>query len=350
MNLLRGLEKADVELTLLVNHFEGPYTGMVSNFVRVVELRKARLRKAVFAIGLALNRINPDVVVSNLWEVNLLVALARRLYRGRYRLVLCEHNSICRSRTSLARLAQRHIYPMADLVIGVSEGIARELRDIIGLPPKMVRAVGNPVIDPEIGELARLPLDDDAVDWFGSGDPMIIGAGRLVQQKRFDNLLRAVSILGDRIRFRVTILGDGPDRETLERLRDQLGLADRVRFLGFRPNPYRYLARAAVFVLSSDYEGLPTVLIEAAALGVPIVSTNCPHGPSEILRGGVAGLLVPPNHPHALASAIEKSLTRDQQATQRIVQLALDSVSSYRVEVVSEQYLDILRELTGRRV
>jgi len=192
----------------------------------------------------------------------------------------------------------------------------------------------NPVVSPELYEKADAPLEHP---WFRSNQPpVILGVGRHYPQKGFDTLLRAFARVRQETPARLVILGEGPERPNLERLASELGVAADVDMPGFDPNPFRYMKRAGVFVLSSRYEGLPNVLIQAMACGCPVVSTDCPNGPAEILDGGRYGALVPVDDVEAMARAIVRALLG------QVAPAPADWLEQFRVEVVAEQYLRVM--------
>ncbi len=185
----------------------------------------------------------------------------------------------------------RRFYPWADTVIAVSEGVADDLVSCLGLSRAQITVIPNPVVSDDIEALANEPLEHP---WFAPGaPPVLLAAGRLTTQKAFPTLLQAFARLVPERDLRLMILGEGPDRGALQAEIDALGLGARVALPGFDPNPFRYLARARLFVLSSAWEGLPGVLIQAMACGTPVVSTDCPSGPREVLENGRLGPLVP---------------------------------------------------------
>jgi glycosyltransferase involved in cell wall biosynthesis len=197
----------------------------------------------------------------------------------------------------------RRLYPKAGAVIAVSEGVRRDLTERVGLRHPNVLVIHNAVITPDIlgraGEAVTHP-------WLATKDrPVVISAGRLARQKDYATLLRAFARLHGRVAARLIILGEGPERGPLEALARQLGIADHVDLPGFVTNPYSWIARADLFALSSGWEGFGNVLAEALALGRPIVATDCPGGPREILQDGRFGTLVPIGDVAALAEALE---------------------------------------------
>jgi glycosyltransferase involved in cell wall biosynthesis len=229
----------------------------------------------------------------------------------------------------------RLLYPMADAVVAVSQGVARDLAAITGLPSHRIQVVPNPVVTPHLFRLAQEPI---AHPWLHDPErPVIMGMGRLTRQKDFPTLLRAFAKVRAEKRCRLIILGEGGERFGLEALAGSLGIGDDVHLPGFVLNPYPYLAGAALFVLSSVWEGFGVVLAEAMALGVPVVATDCPSGPREILRDGQIAPLVPMGDPEALAGAMLDTLARPPaKATLQ------EAVAEYTVERSARRYVEVL--------
>src|SRR3954452_14198277 len=207
----------------------------------------------------------------------------------------------------------RRAYGQGDAVVAVSDGVADALARVTGLPRGLIRTIHNPVVGPELEALSREPV---AHPWLAPGQPpVVLSAARLTVQKDLPTLLRAFALLRARRAVRLLILGDLPTPERTEasigELRDlayRLGVAADVELPGFVENPYAWMARASLFALSSAYEGFGNVLVEAMACGCPVVSTDCPSGPAEILDGGRYGPLVPVGDAEALAEAMARVL------------------------------------------
>jgi glycosyltransferase involved in cell wall biosynthesis len=226
-------------------------------------------------------------------------------------------------------------YPEADRIIAVSRGVADDLRTLVGLPPELVTTVYNPVVDSELAKQADTPIDHP---WFKPGaPPVIIAVGRLTEQKDFPTLLQAFTQVRAQRQVRLLLLGEGELRPKLEALARELGVDRDVSLPGFTSNPFAYMARAAVFVLSSTYEGLPGVLIQALACGCPVVSTDCPSGAEEILENGQYGRLVPVGDPAAMAQAILSTLEAPPDRG-----LLQKRASLFSVDRAMEQYLEVL--------
>jgi glycosyltransferase involved in cell wall biosynthesis len=232
------------------------------------------------------------------------------------------------------RLARR-FYPWADAVVAVSHGAADDLARTARLARAQVRVIHNPIVTPELREMTAAVVNHP---WFQpDAPPVVVAVGRLAPQKDFETLIRALSLVRREGRpARLLILGEGSERSRLEALTTELGLSGVVEMPGWVQNPYPYMVRAAAFVLSSRWEGLPSVLIEALFCGPPIISTNCPSGPVEILDGGRHGSLVPVGDATALAEAIGAALSGDVRRPSHA------SWRPYAQETVVTRYLEVL--------
>lgn len=203
-------------------------------------------------------------------------------------------------------LLMKRMYPSADGIVAVSAGVADDLAQIINIPRCRVSVVYNPIFSNNIPELSKAQVDHA---WLSRGQPPVIMAvGRFTQAKDFSNLIRAFSVLRKKTVARLIILGEGDLRESLEAVVSDLDLSNDVAFPGFVQNPYAWMSKAALFVLSSAWEGFGNVLVEAMACGTPVVSTDCPSGPAEILENGKWGDLVPVGDINALAEAMAAAL------------------------------------------
>jgi glycosyltransferase involved in cell wall biosynthesis len=231
-------------------------------------------------------------------------------------------------------------YPWADAIIAVSDGVADDVARVTSLPRESITTIHNPVVTPELQEKMRAPLDHP---WFAPGNPpVLLAVGRLVDQKDFPTLLKAFARVRAVRKARLIILGEGKERPELEALTGKLGVASDVDLPGFVLNPFPYMIRASALVLSSAWEGLPGVLIEAMACGCPVVSTDCPSGPAEILNGGAYGPLVPVGDDAALAKAILSVLEAPPDSERLRAQAAL-----FSVDRATDQYLQVLLEPGG---
>ncbi|MCZ7573210.1 MAG: glycosyltransferase [Ardenticatenaceae bacterium] len=341
LNLAHGLAECGYAVDLVLAQAKGPYLSNVHKTIRPVDLKASRVLTSLPALARYLRREQPEALLSALDYANVVALWARRLAGIPCRVVVNEQNTISRSARNSARRRQRIVphlvrrfYPWADYVIGNSQGVADDLSQVIGLPREQIKILYNPVVTPELREKARAPLNHP---WFESGQPpIVLAVGRLTKQKDFPTLIRAFAQVRQTRPARLLILGEGPDRPALETLVNQLGLEDDVAMPGFVGNPYAYMSRASLYVLSSRWEGLPTVLIEALYCRTPIIATDCPSGPREILADGRHGLLVPVADIRALTQAIGAGLAgKTPHPTE-------ESWHPYSLEAVVDQYTGLL--------
>jgi len=335
LTLIKSLDRNKYKPVLILNKLEGPYVQSIPDDIQVFELGLSHLRFALPKLIFTLQKVQPSIVVSSLWEVNILAVLARTWGRFSHHLIVCEHSAISRPRGLLTDLIRRWAYKYADIVLGVSKGIGGEIHSLLKIPEEKIKVIYNPVVDELLYAHSREPVEHP---WFSDKQvPVVIGMGRLYPEKRFDLLIKAFARVVKAQPARLLLLGDGPERTTLEKQAANLALSDIVGFLGFKPNPFKYLSRSSVFVLSSDYEGLSNVLIEAAACGVPIVSTDCRHGPREILADGKAGLLVPVGNVESLAAGIINVLA-NQELAQKLSSTAKKQAEMFTVKTAVDKY------------
>ena len=229
----------------------------------------------------------------------------------------------------------RWLYAGVDAVVAVSRDVAEDTRRLTGLPASRIHVIHNPVITPSLLPDSRQPVDHP---WFNDrGSPVILGAGRLTRQKDFATLMRAFAWVKAQQDCRLVILGEGNLRPALEQLATDLGIAEAVSLPGFVRNPHAYMAKARLFVLSSRWEGSANVLTEALALGVPVVSTDCPGGSRELLEDGRYGPLVPTENPEALGQAMLDTLSAPLTAD-----FLRQAAEEYNVALSAQRYLEVL--------
>lgn len=299
---------------LVMGTASGEFMDDIQPGVSVVDLRSSRIIYAVPRLVRYLREARPIAMLSTLPHANLAAVTARLVARVPTRVLVREANtpSLALGRDLRSRILAALLplcYRMADGVVAVSKGVADEVLSLSKLDSSRVHVIPNPV---DIADIQREAARDPGHPWFAPGEPpVILGAGRLIPQKDFGTLVRAFKKVHIARESRLVILGDGPQRTAIEKLGDSLGIGDAIDLPGFVPNPFAFMARARVFALSSAWEGLPNVLIQALACGCPSVSTDCPNGPAEILRNGQDGILVPVGDPQALARAISHTLAHE---------------------------------------
>jgi glycosyltransferase involved in cell wall biosynthesis len=342
LNLAGGLLERGFAVELVLLRREGAFLPLLPPGASLVDLGARRALTALPGLVRYLRRTRLPVFLSNLTYLNMLAVIARALAGTPTRLVLVEHSDLRQASLHGVRRwerffpqAVRFFYPRAGAVVAVSRGVADGLIREAGLPSGLITVVHNPIVTPEIDSLAKAPLEHP---WFTpGGPPVLLATGRLTVSKDYPALLQAFAILREQLSLRLVVLGEGELKGELEALAQELGVAQDVDFAGFDPNPYRYMARCAVFVLSSAWEGFGNVLVEALACGAQVVATDCPGGPAEILAGGSFGRLVPVGDPAALARAILSALQKPLPA-ESLRRRAAD----FTVQAVTGHYLDVL--------
>jgi glycosyltransferase involved in cell wall biosynthesis len=322
---------------LLLSSKQGVFLPAVPSTIRIIELGGSRALKDLIPLVSYLKKERPDFLISTLGQHNLIALLAKRIAGGKTRVIIREVvlTSVLQHQVRLGkgirRLLSKKIYPWADTIIAVSEGVARDIENYFGISREFIQVIFGPVVTRDLVEMSMEPVEHP---WFVSPTvPIVLGAGQLEIHKDFDTLLHAFSIVKKNRPARLVILGEGTERSNLERLALKLGIKDETFMPGFTVNPFKFMASASVFVLSSPSEGLGNVIIEAMACGTPIVSTDCPGGPAEILEWGRYGHLVPVGNPNALAEAINRML--DYPTSRSLLQ---HGASRFYSEKIAQDY------------
>lgn len=314
VNLANGLVQRGVSVRFIMNQAEGPYLDRLAEPVLRVELPSQSRHGLMRDLTAYLQRERPAILMSaKVRDDRIALAVKERLQNTRIRFFLQVGTTLsARARHKqrftqwLHRYAIRRLYRRADGVLANSLGVAEDVVRFAGVAQGRVHYVPNPTVTPDIQKLASAPVEHP---WLAPGaPPLVLGIGGLRRQKDFATLIRAFAKLRARRACRLMILGQGRQEERLKALARRLGVADEVALPGFVKNPYAYLGRASLFTLSSLWEGCPNVLIEALAVGTPVVATDCPSGPREILADGRYGRLAPIADAEALAQAMASTL------------------------------------------
>ncbi len=350
LNLAGGIADTGARVDLVLAQVEGSFLPMIPGNVRVVDLGGRRTVRSIPALARYLRRERPAALLSALMHVNVAAILATYLAGHRCRVVVSERSTISQEAAEITALSihAAHrlvpwVYPRADGIATVSQGAAEDLARYCRLPLDRIAVINNPVVGPTLATRAAEPLDHP---WFAAGQPpVVLAVGRLSPEKEFGTVIRAIAELAPQRPVRLIILGEGRERPALEALVDELGVRDRVQLPGFAANPYAYMARAAVLTLSSRWEGSPNVLVEAMALGTPVVATDCRSGPRELLEGGRYGPLVTVGDATGMAAAIGRML--DTPVAAETLEGRADM---FTVAHAAEAYLQVLLgEDSGKR-
>ncbi|MEC7566371.1 MAG: glycosyltransferase [Planctomycetota bacterium] len=342
INLCKSFPRDNVQPILVTASLDGPFVKNIPADVEVVDLGCHGVRQAIRPLRRYLSTADVDLFISHMSHTNLATLLAARPLRRRNirlpTLAIVEHMTMSayqgkKLRDKFIRPLARRLYQQADHIVAVSHAAARDLETELRLPPQRVITIYNPVVSSHIEELAAVPLTHPFLD---SPHPLLVAAGRLSAQKDFTTLLKAFAHLQSTTASQLVILGDGEDRGLLEALIKEFGLTDQVCLFGFTDNPYQWMRRADLFVLSSRWEALPTVLIEAIACGCNVISTDCPSGPAEIMGDEFSHRLVPLGNPQQLARGIEEALQKPLSPQQ-----LRDLASRFEFSTAAQQYIDL---------
>ncbi len=341
LHLINGLSNAGMKVELVLLHRTGEFLASVNKEIKIINLNKRKASHAVLVFGDYLKTNKPDLlfVVQN--HIQLMVLLAVKFSSWKGKIVLNEQSTFSKNlkgfKGYFQKLLSKLLFEKADKITVVSEGAAIDFgKQFPGLRSK-IQIIPNAIVTEKL-----LKVKDQLIDhpFFNLGYKVIIAAGRLTKSKNFDLLLRAFELIYKKENAKLIILGDGEERQNLKILKNALRLKDDVSFPGFVSNPVKYFSKADLFILSSDYEGLPGVIIEALACGCKIVSTNCESGPAEILKNGELGWLTPVGDVQALADSIVIALN-----TQINKELLIDRALDYHEDKIIGKYMDLFNSL-----
>jgi glycosyltransferase involved in cell wall biosynthesis len=324
-------------------HLISPFARLASKNWRelatIFRRKLPRIVKILPALEAYLKSAQPDAVLSTLPSANIVAAWAVQLAGVKLSLVLREANQFSRAVNDdynfnglLTRLAWQW-YRTAHRIIAVSEGVREDLVKELQIPEDKVTTIHNAVDSARIKKLGQMQIKQENA-CLREGEPFILAVGRLEPQKDYRTLLEAYAFSRSNGLARLVILGEGTLKDDLRTFAEDLGISSDLLLPGYVDNPYAFMCRASVFVLSSAWEGCPNVLLEAIACGCNIISTDCQSGPRELLDGGKYGMLVPVGDSSALAAGIDSALAGN------FITYDPDSVlSAYSMENVARRYL-----------
>ena len=309
--LANGFVARGHRVDLVLARAEGPYLDEVAAGVRVIDLGRSRVLTSLWRLMRYLRRERPDAMLSAMTHANVIAIWAKMLARVPLRLMVSEHSSPSRSHSGggMARIMQllvRRFYGKADIIVCVSNGAREEMAALYPALAERVTTIYNPL---DLDRIHRMMEEPVSHRWLEERDrPVILAVGRLTAAKDYPTLLRAMAHLLDQRPARLIILGQGEEEAVLRQLIHDLGIGEHVDLVGFQKNPFSWMRRCDLYVMSSAWEGLPGSLLEALVCGAKVVSTDCRTGPREILEDGKWGALVPVGDAHALAAAIIERL------------------------------------------
>ncbi|MEM2772331.1 MAG: glycosyltransferase [Candidatus Pacearchaeota archaeon] len=309
------------------------------NFFKKIYRNIVRIMK----ISQIIKNEKPDVVFSFINRVNLSTIISKILSRSKTKVIISERNTPSLQQRGflgfITKLFMRIIYNKADCIIAVSNGVKNDLIKNFGIKENKISVIYNPIDIDEIQKLSKEEITE--CEWFKEDIPIIINVGSLTEKKGHKYLLHAFKIVREKVNCRLVILGEGPKEKELKELAKNLGISNDVKFLGFQKNPFKFIAKSNIFVLSSLFEGFPNVLIEAMVCGVPVISTNCPSGPDEIINNGTTGFLVGVYDEQKMADRILEVIT-NKSLIGKLTKNAFESIKKFDVSKIIEQYINLI--------
>ncbi len=344
VTLANGLAQCGYRVDLVLASAKGGFVSQVSSQVQMHDLSVERVFLALPGLVRYLRQERPDVIISGMTHANLIAILSKALSMTNTRVVIVEHTvwswikyqSNLRMEKFLYSIC-KWLYPQADAFVAVSHSILEDVSKYVSLSPEKSFCIYNPVIFPNFDNLKEQPV---SLSWLADKkNPVILAVGRLVAEKDFATLIRAFALVRRRVVSKLIILGEGAERTALEDLVRELGLVDDVVLPGYIQNPYAYMAKSDLFAVSSLYEGLPTVVIEALACGLPVVSTDS-DASREALENGKYGVLVPLRDELALANALLTALSTNHNK-----EILLERACEFSTNAAIENYLRLFQFL-----
>ena len=351
LNILKYINREKFIPSLVLFEKKGVYLDQIPEDVAVYDLKK-RSRfdffKLIFRLAYRIYpKVKPDIVVSFLSYANFISIFSRVFsFSIKPSIVVSEHSSTSIS-LRLNRLKRinmlllKNIYPLTDKIIVVSKGIKKDLIQNFNISDKKIKLIYNAINLPEIEKLSK---ESVTTELFNDDIPIVIACGRLTYEKNFPLLLNSFSKVLKKHNAKLLILGEGEEKGKLVKLSCILEIDDKVFFLGFQKNPFKYMAKSDVFVLSSIYEGFGNVIVEAMACGIPVISTDCPSGPGEIITDGVNGFLVPVGDILAMSDVILK-LLKDEKLRKDIAAAGKIRAGDFLVEKMVSEYESVFENI-----
>ena len=343
INIANGFHRRGYEVSVFLFHDKGNLRDSLDKSIKIFSpssvkfLEKPRLLWILYGtlrlLGIVMTE-KPDLLYSRQWP-KMPAAITGKILKVKTVSVEgnnLEHTLLLRKRPLLFRI-RRLCARLSDKVVANSRSLAREVKDVFGLDSD-VAVIYNGIDIEDIREKSREKQDHE---WFGTETPLVLAMGYLKDdQKGFSYLLEALEIVNRKKPARLIIIGNGK-KEKLEELSKKLSIKDRTDFFSTVPNPFPYMAKADIFACSSLYEGLSNVILEALALGKPVISTDHKHGADEIIENGKSGILVPARDPQKMADAILRVLedaelrrNLEEEAKKRSENFSMDKmISSY---------------------
>jgi len=345
LNIINHIDRSKFKPMLVTLDFSYTYESYLREDVEFIKLPVQRLRQAIIPLAKLIRQEKPDLLFSTVPNYNTIAILAKILARTKTKLVVREAAYLGgTTKENLKLKIYGLLYRMSNRVVALSEGVKQNLILRYHVREDQIKVIYNPVDLNHIKNESEKSVEEELL--FDEDRKVIITAGRLVKEKDHASLLKAFARLDKKINVHLIILGEGELESELKKLAKQLEITDRVSFIGFKQNPYAYIKRADVFTLTSTTEGFGHVLVEALALGVPVVSTRCNPGAEEILGEEIYGMLSEVGDVSALSQNLEQALELTDDERKQIISKGKKRAKEFAAERIVEQYEKLFFEIT----
>lgn len=328
VNIVKKLDKSRFDIKLVLIKKEGPYVNLIPNDIAIVDLNSERVRYSVFKLVRELNKFKPDVVLSTLGHLNLVLIAIRPLLKINPKIIVREANTPSKNMSELTKKKRiiftylyKYLYPKADYIIAQCKEMKKDIIHSFSIDERKIRYIYNPL------DIQKIIDNREDKNPYRSNEKNLISVGRLTYQKGFDILIDAFKIINEKFpSTHLTILGDGDLKEELKNKAKKLNISGKISFISFKENPYPYYYYADTYILSSRWEGFPNTLLEALACGTKVVATDCKSGPREILGNSEYGILVKEGDHLSLAEGISKSISEEKKKINRADYFKIDNI------------------------
>jgi len=342
VEIIGHLDAEKYAISLVLFEKKGVHLLAIPDYVELYDLKKKSrysFLKLIVKLAILFRKARPYTVIGFLSYANIIAILSKFLSKLKFNLIITEHTHLssallyarCRR---IKSFLYKTLFNYATFIIIPSIGIKQHLIEAFNLGQKRIKAIHNPIDLTKIYKLKDEDLDKNGLEKY------ILVAGRLTKPKGYPYLLKAYSLISKDVQEKLVILGEGEDKENLKKLANDLGVQEKVLFLGFQKNPYKFMKNASIFVLSSLSESFAIVIIEAMACGTPVISTDCPSGPGEIITNSINGILVSSGNEKALADAM-LTLLKDENLRKNFSREGKKRAEDFRMEKILPKYEEL---------
>lgn len=341
------LRQEKYEISLILYDKKGPYLAEIPKYINIYDFRKRTpldFIRLIFCTRKVIKEVKPDIVLSFLSYTNIVTGLSILFLKRGFKIIFSERNyppeSLRRIKFGWAKKwLMKFTYQKADLILPNSNLTKVALEKYFHVRSDKLKTIYNPI---DLGKVIERSREEVAHPFFeDKNSQVIISIGRLVEQKRFDRLLRVFSYVAKQNeKVCLVVIGEGELQIVLSELAVKLNIHESVDFVGFQENPYAWISKADIFVLSSDYEGFPNVMLESMACKTPVISTDCPSGPNEIITNGENGILVAPDDEEGMATAVN-TLLNNKELREKFSKEGFKKVNEFAIEKIIPQYEEL---------